>query len=251
MQLDESQLERYKRQIIVSGLGIEGQKKLLASRVLVIGLGGLGSPVAYYLAAAGVGTLGLLDSEGVELSNLQRQILHSTSGLGWTKVYSAEKRLHDLNPDIKIVPYKTRITTENSRKIVSDYDLVVDCVDNLDTRYIVNDACVFETVPLVEAGVMGFEGLVLSIKPGEGPCYRCIFPRGDGEPPFYQREPIPVMGPLVGMVGCIEAIEAIKILLDLGRSLVGRLLIIDSQTMDFREINISRNPNCVACGRVD
>lgn len=248
MELSEQQIERYSRQIILDEIGGVGQKKLLQARVLVVGSGGLGSPAAYYLAAAGVGTLGILDSDKVELNNLQRQILHSTKKVGWPKVESARETLQNLNPEIKIVPHHLRLTSENARQIIREYDYVLDGSDNFPTRYLVNDTCVLEKKPLVHAGILRFDGQAMTILPGQGPCYRCLFasPPPPGLVPNCQQAG--VIGVVAGLLGIIQAAEVIKLILGIGDLLVGRLLVINLLEMSFRYVQVRKNPQCPICG---
>ncbi len=249
MSFTEQQIERYSRQIILPEVGGVGQKKLLEAKVLVIGCGGLGSPVAYYLAAAGVGTLGLVDSDKVELNNLQRQILHFTEDVGIPKVESAKNKLSRLNPDIKINTYNIRLTSQNILDIIKNYDVIVDGSDNFPTRYLVNDACVFAKKPLVHAGILRFDGQATTIIPYEGPCYRCIFP----EPPPAGLVPscqeAGILGVVAGILGLIQANEVIKLILGIGEVLVGKLLVFNALDSNFRKVKIHRNENCAVCGK--
>jgi molybdopterin/thiamine biosynthesis adenylyltransferase/rhodanese-related sulfurtransferase len=248
-ELTPAQLDRYSRHIMLSEVGEKGQAKLLGSRVLLLGAGGLGSPAALYLAAAGVGTLGLVDADVVDASNLQRQIVHATSRLGMAKVDSAERALIDLNPDVKVVKYKERLLSENVERILADkWDVIVDGCDNFPTRYLVNDASIFHKIPVVHGSIFRFEGQVTTFVPFEGPCYRCLYP----EPPPAHLAPscaeAGVLGILPGIVGTLQATEAIKILLGQGEPLVGRLLTYDSLGMKFRTLKLRRDKACPACG---
>ena len=247
--LNTEERVRYSRHLIMPEVGIEGQSRLKAARVLCIGAGGLGSPVALYLAAAGVGTIGLVDFDVVDLSNLQRQILHGTKDVGRNKLESARDRLHDLNPEIDIELHECRFTSENALSLVERYDIVVDGSDNFPTRYLSSDVCVWAGKPNVYGSVFRFEGQATVFAPHlGGPCYRCLFP----EPP----EPgtIPncaeagVLGVLPGIIGMVQAIEAIKLVLGKGEPLVGRLLHFDALKMKFRELNLRRDPQCPVCG---
>ena len=242
------QLERYSRHTLMPAIGPEGQQRLLAGRVLLIGAGGLGSPVATYLAAAGVGTLGIVDDDRVELSNLQRQILHATPSVGQPKTESARRRIADLNPDVRVVAHPVRLTSANALEILADYDVVVDGTDNFATRYLSNDACALLGKPNVYGSVYQFEGQVSVFWRGHGPCYRCLFP----EPPPPGEVPscaeAGVLGILPGVIGLLQATEALKLLLDLGDSLAGRLLLYDALAMDFRTIRVRRSPDCPLCG---
>jgi molybdopterin/thiamine biosynthesis adenylyltransferase/rhodanese-related sulfurtransferase len=248
-QLSEAQRERYSRHILLPEVGEAGQAKLLASKVLLLGAGGLGSPAALYLAAAGVGTLGLVDGDVVDFSNLQRQILHATSRVGTLKVDSAEKTLTDLNPDVKVVKFAERVTSENVDRIFEGFDVIVDGCDNFPTRYLVNDASVFHKKPVVHGSIFRFEGQVTVFDPARGgPCYRCLYP----EPPPPHLAPscqeAGVLGILPGIVGVVQATETIKLLLGKGNTLVGRLLTYDSLRMRFGELKLRRDKTCPACG---
>ncbi len=245
-QLTPAEKQRYKRQLIMPEIGEEGQLRLKDSSVIVVGTGGLGSPVLLYLAGAGVGRLGIVDDDQVELSNLQRQIVHHTEGLGLDKVESARQSLSRLNPEVQIDLHKCRLTEENAPSLVAPYDVVVVAVDNISTRYLLNAACVKMNKPLVEAGVSGFSGMATTIIPGETPCYHCLFPRQEAglEEPKYKG----IIGALAGLLGTIEAVEAIKLLVGRGRLLTGRMLFVDGLAMDFREIDVKRNPDCGVCG---
>jgi adenylyltransferase/sulfurtransferase len=244
----EEQIERYSRQIILPEVGGVGQRKLLAARVLVIGAGGLGSPVGLYLAAAGVGRIGIVDSDRVDLSNLQRQILHATRDLGREKCTSAKQTMESINPDVTVVPYPVRLTSSNILDIISGYDMVVDGSDNFPTRYLVNDACVLAGKPLSHAGILRFEGQATTIVPGRGPCYRCLYP----EPPppglMPSCQEAGVLGATAGVMGAIQAAEVLKLILGIGDLLVGRILICDGLTMSFRTVRVERDPGCPICG---
>lgn len=256
-ELSDSQRERYSRHILLPEVGETGQAKLLKSKVLLLGAGGLGSPALMYLAAAGVGTLGIVDADGVDASNLQRQIVHATSRVGSPKVESAAKFVADLNPDVKVVPYKERLTSANVERIFSEYEVIVDGTDNFPTRYLVNDASVWLGKPVVHGSIFRFDGQVTTfvsdraaakVGVAAGPCYRCLYP----EPPPPDLAPscqeAGVLGILCGVIGTVQATEAIKILLGKGTSLVGRLLTYDSLKMRFRELKLRRDPACPVCG---
>jgi adenylyltransferase/sulfurtransferase len=247
-QYTPEQLIRYSRHFLLPEVGEEGQAKLLQARVLMIGAGGLGSPSAYYLAAAGVGTIGIIDNDIVDISNLQRQILHANDRVGMPKVESAKKTLEGLNPDVKVIPYEAKLTSENIMGILKDYDLVVDGCDNFPTRYLVNDACVLMGKPNVHGSIFQFEGQATVFYPGKGPCYRCLYP----EPPPAEMAPscaeAGVLGVLPGLIGTIEALEAIKILLEKGDTLIGRLLCFNTLTMEINNLKLRRDPNCPLCG---
>jgi sulfur-carrier protein adenylyltransferase/sulfurtransferase len=246
--LNDAQRRRYSRHLVIPEVGEEGQAKLLQSKVLLIGAGGLGSPAAYYLAAAGVGTLGIIDNDVVDESNLQRQILHNTSRVGKLKVESAKETIQALNPDIKVNAINDRLTKENVLDIISDYDVILDGTDNFPTRYLLNDASVIARKPVVHGSVFRFEGQVTVFKPFDGPCYRCLFP----EPPPPELAPncaeAGVLGILPGTVGLLQATEVIKLLLGIGETLVGRLLAYDALTETFDELLLYRDPRCPACG---
>jgi sulfur-carrier protein adenylyltransferase/sulfurtransferase len=248
--LTEAQRDRYSRHLLLPEIGDKGQAKLLASRVLLLGAGGLGSPSGLYLAAAGVGTLGLVDADTVDASNLQRQILHATSRIGTPKVDSAEVALKDLNPDVKVVKYQERLNSENIERILSDkWDLIVDGCDNFPTRYLVNDASLLHKIPVIHGSIFRFDGQVTTFLPFQGPCYRCLYP----EPPPAHLAPscaeAGVLGILPGMVGILQATEAIKVLLGLGKTLSGRLLQYDSLGMTFRTFKLRRDDECPGCGK--
>ncbi len=239
---------RYARHLSLPEVGEAGQRRLKAASVLLVGAGGLGSPAALYLAAAGVGRLGLVDPDLVELSNLQRQILHGTAALGAPKVESARARLADLNPEIRLETHALRLGPANARALVADYDLVLDGSDSFATRYVVNDACGLEDRPLVYGSIFRFEGQVAVFHAGRGPCYRCLFP----EPPPAGEMPNcaegGVLGVLPGIVGTLQATEALKLLLGIGESLLGRLLLVDALELRFREFRVARDPGCALCG---
>jgi sulfur-carrier protein adenylyltransferase/sulfurtransferase len=247
--LSQAQRDRYSRHIMLPEIGEKGQEKLLKSRVLLLGAGGLGSPAALYLAAAGIGTLGMIDADTVDASNLQRQILHGTATIGVPKVESGQKRLQDLNPDVKVVPFQERLTSENIDRVFDQgWDVIVDGLDNFPTRYLVNDASIWKNIPVVHGSIFRFDGQVTSFVPRKGPCYRCLYP----EPPPAHLAPscseAGVLGVLPGIIGTIQATEAIKLILDQGAPLVGRLLMYDSLQMTFRTLKLRRDPNCPVCG---
>ncbi len=244
----EEQIRRYSRQIILPDVGGKGQRKLLESRVLLIGAGGLGSPAGLYLAAAGVGTLGFVDFDVVDISNLHRQVLHHTDDVGRPKTQSAAEAVQAINPDVKVIQHPVQLTSENALEILADYDVIVDGSDNFPAKYLANDACVLLGKPLVLGAVFQFEGQATVFVPGQGPCYRCLFPvpPPPGSVPSCQEAG--VFGAVPGVIGTIQAVETIKLLLDLGTSLVGRFLIFDALTMDFMDVKIERNPDCPLCG---
>jgi molybdopterin/thiamine biosynthesis adenylyltransferase/rhodanese-related sulfurtransferase len=247
--LDAEKRSRYSRHLLIPEVGEEGQQKLLDSRVLLFGAGGLGSPASLYLAAAGVGRLGIVDDDRVDASNLQRQIAHSTESLGEWKADSAKRTLEALNPDVEVVTYKERLTSENVDRILADgWDVIVDGADNFPTRYLVNDASVFHDIPVVHGSIYRFEGQVTVFKPHEGPCYRCLFP----QPPPPELAPScaegGVLGVLPGIIGSLQANEALKLALGIGESLSGRLLLFDALSTEFSEVTLRRDPNCPVCG---
>ena len=247
-QFTQEQTTRYSRHFLLPEVGEVGQAKLLKAKVLMVGAGGLGSPSAYYLAAAGVGTLGIIDNDVVDLSNLQRQILHSNNRVGMPKVESAKLTLEGLNPDVKVIPYQEKLTSQNIMEIIKDYDIIVDGCDNFPTRYLVNDACVLTGKPNVHGSIFQFEGQATVFYPKKGPCYRCLYP----EPPPAELAPscaeAGVLGVLPGLIGVIEALEAIKLILGKGEQLVGRLLCFNTLTMEINTLNLRRDPNCPMCG---
>jgi len=247
--LTADQRQRYSRHVMLPELGNEGQIKLLESKVLLLGAGGLGSPAALYLGAAGVGTLGMIDDDSVEASNLQRQVIHSTSRIGEAKVESARQVIQDLNPDVKVVSYQERLNAENIVDIIKDYDVIIDGVDNFPTRYLLNDATVRLKIPVVSASILGFEGQLSIFKPYEGPCYRCLYP----VPPPAELAPScganGVLGVLPGVMGVLQATEAIKLITDIGEPLIGRLMLYEALSTSFTELKVRRDPECPICSR--
>jgi molybdopterin/thiamine biosynthesis adenylyltransferase len=246
--LSAEQRNRYQRHLLLPEVAEKGQLKLLDSRVLLLGAGGLGSPAALYLAAAGVGTIGIIDMDVVDDSNLQRQILHNVDRVGERKVDSAKKTLTALNPDVNVVTYDVRLGADNILDIIDGYDVIVDGTDNFPTRYLVNDASLLKRIPVVHGSIFRFEGQATVFAPYEGPCYRCMIP----EPPPAELAPscaeAGVLGVLPGIIGSIQAMEAIKLLLDLGDPLIGRLLAYDALEESFRTFKVNRDPECPACG---
>jgi adenylyltransferase/sulfurtransferase len=247
--LTPDEQERYHRHLILPEVGEAGQRRLKAARVLLIGAGGLGAPAALYIAAAGIGHLGIVDDDAVELSNLQRQVLHDTRDVARAKVASAEARIRALNPHVDVATYRTRLTSPNAMALLASYDVIVECSDNFATRYLVNDACVLLGKPNVSGSVLRFEGQASVFSAGDGPCYRCLF-----------REPPPaalvqncadsgVLGVVPGLIGVVQAAETIKLITGLGETLVGRLLLVDALRMRFRTIDLAKDPDCIACGR--
>lgn len=247
MKLTNEQIERYSRQIILKEVGGKGQEKLLNSKVLVIGAGGLGSPALLYLASAGVGTLGIVDGDIVDLTNLQRQVIHFTDDVGKDKVLSAKEKIEKINPDVVVVTYKTRVFSENIRDIIKDYDFIIDGTDNFSAKFLINDACYFEKKPFSHGGILRFQGQTLTYVPGNA-CYRCLFevPPPKGAIPTCSEAGI--IGSMAGLLGVIQATEAIKYLLSVGEILTNKLLFIDLLNLDFRIINFKKNKRCPLCG---
>lgn len=248
MNLTPDQIERYASQIILPEFGPQGQEKLLEARVLIVGAGGLGSSCAFYLACAGVGKIGIADSDKVELRNLQRQILHCTKNIGKAKVESAQEKLKALNPDVEVIPYYQRLVSWNIMDIIKDYDIVVDSSDNFPTRYLVNDACVLAGKPFSHGGVLRFSGQVMTILPRESACYRCVFP----EPPVPGSVPTGreagIWGTVPGIIGTMQASEVLKYILGIGELLASKLLVFDALDLRFRQVEVPRNPECAVCG---
>jgi sulfur-carrier protein adenylyltransferase/sulfurtransferase len=247
--LSAEQRERYSRHLLIPEIGVEGQQKLLDAKVLLLGAGGLGSPTALYLAAAGVGTLGIVDDDVVDLSNLQRQVIHDTERIGTPKVDSAEQTIRALNPDVNVVKYQTRIDASNIMEIIDGYDVIVDGVDNFPTRYLLNDASVRLQIPVVSASILGFDGQLSVFKPYDGPCYRCLF----REPPPAELAPScganGVLGVLPGTMGLLQATEVVKLLLGIGDPAIGRLLLYDALGATLTEVKVHRDPECPICSR--
>lgn len=244
---NEEQIRRYSRHIILPEVGGRGQRKLLNSSALLVGAGGLGSPAALYLGAAGVGRLGIIDADVVDLSNLQRQILHHVDDVGRPKVVSAVETIGQINPDVKVEPIQALLSSENAKEVISQYDVVVNGCDNFPTRYLVNDACVLLKKPLVDGSIFKFEGQVTVFLPGQG-CYRCLYPAPPPPGLVPSCQEAGVLGVLCGIVGSLQAIEAIKLLLGIGDSLAGRLLFFDSLGMEFRQVKVRRDTDCPVCG---
>lgn len=245
--LSEEQVRRYSRHLILPEIGGSGQRKLLNGKVLLVGAGGLGSPAALYLAAAGVGTLGIVDFDVVDLSNLQRQILHHVRDVGRPKVESAVDTIADLNPDVKVVPYREALNSSNARQIFSEYDVIVNGSDNFPTRYLANDACVFLKKPLVDGSIFKFEGQTTVFLSGHG-CYRCLYPAPPPPGVVPSCAEAGVLGVICGVIASIQGVETIKLLLGLGDPLVGRLVFFDALSMEFRQVKFRRDPDCPVCG---
>ncbi|MCI6217112.1 MAG: HesA/MoeB/ThiF family protein [Helicobacter sp.] len=248
LEFNDSQMKRYSRHLILQGVGVTGQKKLAEAKVLIIGAGGLGSPVALYLAAAGVGEIGIVDDDTVDLSNLQRQIIHTTQSLGKQKVISAKMQLNALNPEVRINTYNVRICAENITEILKNYDLVCEGSDNFGTKFLINDACVLFNKPLVFGGILRFSGQCMSISPHMSACYACVF----DEPPPPDSVPscanAGILGSVAGILGSIQATEVLKIIIGTGAPLYDQILSFDASSMNFRKITISKNPSCRVCG---
>jgi len=247
--LTREQRDRYSRHLLVPEIGLEGQTKLLNAKVLLLGAGGLGSPTALYLAAAGVGTLGVVDDDEVDLSNLQRQVIHTTDRIGMPKVDSAEIAITGINPDVRVVKYKTRLDASNIMEIIDGYDVIVDGVDNFPTRYLLNDATVRLGIPVVSASILGFDGQLSVFKPHDGPCYRCLYP----VPPPAELAPScganGVLGVLPGTMGLLQATEVVKLVVGAGEPLVGRLLLYEALGATFTELKVRRDPECPICSK--
>lgn len=248
MEFTEEQIKRYARHIILPEVGGEGQIKLLSSKVLLIGAGGLGAPCGYYLGAAGIGTLGIVDFDTVDLSNLQRQIWHGTADVGRYKVDSAKDSIARINPDVNVVTYKEKISSENIKGLIKDYDVIIDATDNFPTRYLINDACHFMRKPLVYGSIFRFDGQATVFLPEEGPCYRCLFPTPPPPGLVPSCQEAGVLGVLPGVIGAIQANEAIKIVLGVGQTLNGRFLIYDALDMKFTEMKLRKDKTCPLCG---
>ena len=247
MDFTEDQIRRYARHIILPEIGGIGQTKLLNSRVLVVGAGGLGSPLILYLAAAGIGTIGVIDDDHVDLSNLQRQILHATSRVGTAKVESAARAVAEINPDVRLVPIKTRLDRDNIREIITDYSIIADGSDNFPTRFLINDACRLEAKTLVSAAILRFDGQLSTFRP-DGPCYRCLYrePPPEGQVPSCAQAG--VLGAVAGTMGTLQATEVVKEILGIGDTMAGRLLIYDALSVTFRTVRLRRDPGCPLCG---
>ncbi len=248
MDFTEDQIERYSRHILLQEVGVEGQEKIANGKVLIIGAGGLGAPVALYLAAAGVGTIGIVDGDIVDLSNLQRQIIHFTADVNKPKVFSAQEKIHLINPDVKVNVYKEYLTAANAFDIIKEYDFVVDGTDNFPVKFLINDACVFAEKPFSHGGILRFEGQTMTYVPGSA-CYRCLFnspPPPNAVPTCSQAG---VLGAIAGMLGTIQAAEVLKYLTGVGELLTNRLLVFNAKTMDFRKITTKKNEICPICGK--
>ncbi len=246
--LTPEQSERYSRHTLIPEVGVKGQRQLLDSRVLLLGAGGLGSPSSLYLAAAGVGTLGIVDDDVVDMTNLQRQVIHTTDRVGRPKVASARETIKALNPEVEVEGFETRLIAENVREIIRNFDVIVDGADNFPTRYLLNDAAILEDKPVIHSSILSFDGQLTVLAPKQGPCYRCLYPK----PPPAELAPScgdnGVLGVLPGIMGLLQANEAIKLIIGAGEPLIGRLLLFEALTTKFTELKIRRDPNCPACG---
>ncbi len=248
MDFTDEQITRYSRHILLPEVGGKGQKKIAKARMLLVGAGGLGSPAALYLAAAGVGTIGLIDSDMVDLTNLQRQVLHHTPDVGRPKVLSGKEKMQALNPDVQVVMHEERLTSKNALKLVGEYDVVIDGVDNFPSKFLINDACYFADKPLVHGAILRFDGRVTTIIPKKSACYRCIFKTPPPPGLVASCQEAGVIGVLAGIIGTIQATEALKLILGIGKPLTNRLLDFDARRTQFREIRVRRNPDCPLCG---
>lgn len=244
--LKAEQEQRYKRNIQLTGVGTEGQEKLFRASVLQVGAGGLGSPVAFYLAAAGIGRIGLVDSDTVSLSNLQRQILHAMPDLGRPKVISAGEKLKALNPDLKLDIYQETFRRDSAADIIKNYDFIIDCTDNIPSRHIINEACLKMNKPFVYGGVLAWAGQAFTVVPGKGPCFRCIF-RGEPPPDAPTTSEVGILGAVAGVIGVLQAAEALRFILGTGELLVGRILVYDALSARFCEVPVERDPACPEC----
>ncbi|MCI0454228.1 MAG: molybdopterin-synthase adenylyltransferase MoeB [Candidatus Dadabacteria bacterium] len=249
VELTEKQIYRYSRNILLPEVGGVGQERLLRSKVFCVGAGGLGSPVALYLAAAGIGTIGIADSDQVDISNLQRQVIHFTDDIGRSKAHSAREKLERLNPDVNVVVYEEMIRKDNIRDIIKNYDIVLDGSDNFPTRYLVNDACYFEKKTLVSGAILRFEGQVSVFKPhAGGPCYRCLYSDIPPAGMIPNCQEAGILGAVAGIIGTTQAVETLKELLQIGQTLIGRLLVFNALTMSVMEVKVKRDPKCPLCG---
>lgn len=249
--MNKEQLERYSRHILLSEVGEEGQEKLLDSHVLIVGAGGLGSPASMYLAAAGVGEIGIVDDDNVDLTNLQRQIIHTSESIGKPKVFSAKERINSMNPDIQVRTYNLKLNAINVKSLFDKYDFIIDATDNFETKFLINDACVEMGKAFSHGGIQRFGGQLMTYVPGKGPCYRCIFeePPEPGTVPACRE--VGVIGCMAGMIGTMQSMEAVKYLLGIGDLLIGQILTVDALTMEFRKVKFpKKNPKCPVCNNI-
>lgn len=250
MELNKEQLERYSRHITLKEMGIEGQKKLLQSKVMVIGTGGLGSPVLMYLAAAGIGTIGVVDDDVVDYSNLQRQVIHQTKDVGVLKTESAKNTINALNPDVQVITYNSFVTKDNIMDLIKDYDFIIDCTDNFESKFLINDACVLAKKPFSHGAVVHFKGQVMTYVPSKGPCYRCVFEKTPKPGSVRTSKQVGVFGPLPGIIGNFQVLECVKYLLGIGELLIGRLLTVEALGMQVKVMKLPlKNDNCAVCGK--
>ena len=247
-EFSEEELERYSRHIILEEVGIKGQEKIMNSKVLIIGAGGLGSPIAFYLAAAGVGEIGIIDGDVVDRSNLQRQIIHTTDEIGIPKVESARRKLKALNPNIRVQTWQIMINAENISRIIAPYDFIIDGTDNFAAKFLINDACVMAGKPYSHGGILKFAGQSMTIKPGESACYACVFDRPPPADSIPTCSSAGILGAIAGMLGTIQAAEALKVITGVGEPLYNRLLSFDAKSMNFRTVKFTKNPHCRVCG---
>jgi molybdopterin-synthase adenylyltransferase len=245
--ITENQLERYDRNIILKDVGVEGQLKILNSKILIIGTGGLGSPALLYLAAAGIGNLGLADYDNVDISNLQRQIIHSTPDIGKPKVISAKEKIEKLNPDVNIKTFNMLINASNIRDLIKEYDFIIDGTDNFAAKFLINDACIMEKKPFSHGGVLRFEGQTITVIPGISTCYRCIFGKMPPKNLVPSCSQAGILGSVAGIVGTIQATEALKFITGAGQLLLNELLVFDAKSFDFRKVKVNMNPDCKIC----
>jgi len=247
MDFTEEQIHRYSRHILLQDIGVEGQEKICNGKVLIVGAGGLGSPIAYYLAAAGVGTIGIIDPDVVELSNLQRQIIHSINDLGKSKVLSAKEKIQKLNPEVNVITYQTTFAEDNAFDVIKDYDFIVDGTDNFSAKFLINDACVMAGKPFSHGGILRFHGQTLTHVPGSA-CYRCLYPEPPGANAVPSCSQAGVLGAVTGMLGSIQAAEVLKYLAGVGTLLTNRLLTFDAREMNFNTLSLKHDPHCPVCG---
>ncbi|MDR0652358.1 MAG: HesA/MoeB/ThiF family protein [Synergistaceae bacterium] len=248
MAFSNEQIKRYSRHIILKEIGVKGQKRLMEGGVLIVGAGGLGAPAALYLAAAGVGRIGVADADVVEISNLQRQVIHATPDIGVPKVESAREKMNAINPDVKVEMFHTMVDGENVMELISNYDFIIDGTDNFGAKFLINDACVIAKKPFSHAGILRFQGQLITYVPGEGPCYRCLFPTPPPPDAIPTCGRAGVIGAMAGVIGCLQALEAVKYLARAGKLLTGVLLTYNALTMEFRRVKIPARRDCAVCG---
>lgn len=249
MDFTKDQLQRYSRHILLNDIGVEGQKKISKSKVFIIGAGGLGSPATLYLAAAGVGTIGIADADTVKISNLQRQIIHTTNDIGKPKVESARSKVQTLNPDVNVKTYQIYISSDNISEIINDYDFIIDCSDNYETKFLINDACVANNIPFSHGGIFKFEGQTMTVIPGKSACYRCVFSAPPPQELVPKSSQAGLLGAIAGILGTIQAAETLKYITNVGKLLTNQLLVFDAKTMDFRKITFKKKDTCPICSK--